>query len=227
MNTETILKYLSDLEAHNEREWYHANKAQYKAANQEFEDLIQSLIFEIGKTDSSILHNIPKELTFKLVRDTRFSNDKSPYNPTFRAHISSNGKMPVPVGYFLVIKPGNRSFLGGGLFADIFKDATTMIRNYILEHGDEWQQIITDALFTKYFSVKGEALKNVPRGYDNQHPQSEYLKNKSWYLEYSVTDEQILDEEFISFATEIFVAMQPFNDFLNRALEKFEMPKRL
>jgi hypothetical protein len=46
-------------------------------------------------------------------------------------------------------------------------------------------------------------------------------------LEYSVTDEQILDEEFISFATEIFVAMQPFNAFLNRALEKFEMPKRL
>ncbi len=227
MNTETILKYLSDLEANNEREWYHENKAQYKAANQEFEDLIQSLIFEIGKTDSSILHNIPKELTFKLVRDTRFSNDKSPYNPAFRAHISSNGKMPIPVGYFLVIKPGNRSFLGGGLFADIFKDATTMIRNYIVEHGDEWQQIITDTLFTKYFSVKGEALKNVPRGYDNQHPQSKYLKNKSWYLEYSVTDEQILDEEFISFATEIFVAMQPFNAFLNRALEKFEMPKRL
>lgn len=227
MNTETILKYLSDLEANNEREWYHENKAQYKAANQEFEDLIQSLIFEIGKTDSSILHNIPKELTFKLVRDTRFSNDKTPYNPAFRAHISSNGKMPIPVGYFLVIKPGNRSFLGGGLFADIFKDATTMIRNYIVEHGDEWQQIITDTFFTKYFSVKGEALKNVPRGYDSQHPQSEYLKNKSWYLEYSVTDEQILDEEFISFATEIFVAMQPFNDFLNRALEKFEMPKRL
>ena len=227
MDTETILKYLSDLEVHNEREWYHANKAQYKAANQKFEDLIQSLIFEIGKTDSSILHNIPRELTFKLVRDTRFSIDKSPYNPAFRAHISSKGKMPIPVGYFLVIKPGNRSFLGGGLFADIFKDATTMIRNYIVEHGDEWQQIITDTLFTKYFSVKGEALKNVPRGYDNQHPQSEYLKNKSWYLEYAVTDEQILDGEFISFATKIFVAMQPFNAFLNRALEKFEMPKRL
>ena len=27
----------------------------------------------------------PKELTFKLVRDTRFSHDKSPYSPAFRA----------------------------------------------------------------------------------------------------------------------------------------------
>lgn len=226
MNTEIILRYLSDLEAHNEREWYHANKAQYQAANREFENMIQALIIEIGKTDCSILHNIPKELTFKLVRDTRFSNDKSPYNPTFRAHISSKGKLPIPVGYFLVIRPGNRSFLGGGLFADMFKDATTMIRDYIVEHGDEWQEIITDPLFTKYFTVKGEALKKVPQGYNDQHPHAEYLKYKSWYLEYTVTDEQVLEEGFISLATEVFVAMQQFNAFLNRALEMFEMPQR-
>jgi len=226
MNTENILKYLSNLEVHNEREWYHANKVQYKEANQEFENLLQSLIFEIGKTDSGILNNIPKELTFKLVRDIRFSNDKSPYNPAFRAHIGSKGKTPVPVGYYFAIKPGNHSFLGGGLFAGMFKDATAMIRNYIVEHGDEWQQIITDTSFAKYFTVKGEALKNVPCGYDDQHPQAVYLKNKSWYLEYPVKDEQILDMDFIHFATEIFVAMQPFNAFLNRALEKFKMPKR-
>ena len=58
-------------------------------------------IFILGtmfKIDSSILHNNPKDLTFKIVRDTRFSHDKSPYNPAFRVHISSKGKMPVPVG---------------------------------------------------------------------------------------------------------------------------------
>lgn len=36
-----------------------------------------------------------------------------------------------------MIKPGNQSFLGGGLFADMFKDATTMIRNYIVGHNQE------------------------------------------------------------------------------------------
>jgi len=70
MNTAKILKYLSDLDAHNEREWYHANKKQYQEASVEFENLIQALIFEIGKTDLSILQNNPKDLTFKLVRDT-------------------------------------------------------------------------------------------------------------------------------------------------------------
>ena len=37
--------------------------------------LLQELILEIGKTDSSILQNEPRDITFKLVRDTRFSQD--------------------------------------------------------------------------------------------------------------------------------------------------------
>lgn len=226
MNIKLMLDYLTDLENHNEREWYQTNKEQYKRANQEFEDLIQSLIFEIGKTDSTILHNVPKELTFKLIRDTRFSVDKSPYNPAFRAHISSMGKLPIPVGYFIAVKPNGRSFLGGGLFTGIFKNATTMIRDSIVENSEELGHIITNQTFTKYFSVKGESLKNVPNGYDKMHPQAEYLKNKSWYLEYPLTDEQIADEKFILLAAEIYEAMQPFNAFLNRALEKFKMPIR-
>ncbi len=115
MNTGLILNYLTELSENNNREWYHLHKAQYKEAEAEFEELLQRLILEIGKTDNRILHNVPKELTFKLVRDTRFSHDKSPYNPAFRAHIAAQGKLPVPVGYYLMIKPGNNSFLGGGL----------------------------------------------------------------------------------------------------------------
>lgn len=124
MDTSAILTYLTELRENNNREWYHAHKAEYRKANEQFEALLQELIFRIGETDGSILHNNPKELTFKLVRDTRFSHDKSPYNPAFRAHISSKGKLPVPVGYYIMIKPGGESFLGGGLFADMFKDAT-------------------------------------------------------------------------------------------------------
>ena len=112
MNTGLILNYLTELSENNNREWYHLHKAQYKEAEAEFEELLQRLILEIGKTDNRILHNVPKELIFKLVRDTRFSHDKSPYNPAFRAHIAAQGKLPVPVGYYLMIKPGNNSFLG-------------------------------------------------------------------------------------------------------------------
>lgn len=227
MNKKIIMDYLSDLEKNNEREWYHANKRRYQEANAEFEELLQELIVEIGKFDSSILYNKPKDLTFKLVRDTRFSHDKSPYNPTFRAHISKGGKLPVPVGYFISIRPGDKSFIGGGLFAPMFKDATSMIRDYIVKHGDEFENIITERSFSSNFSVMGEALKNVPAGYDPIHPQSLYLKNKSWYLEYEVKDELFLNqEEFIKVVAEKFALMLPFNTYLNKALQDFKMPTR-
>ena len=227
MAMETILNYLSDLKDNNNREWYHQHKEEYKAANADFEAFLQDLIVGIGEFDESVLHNIPKELTFKLVRDTRFSHDKSPYNPAFRAHISSKGKLPIPVGYYIMVKPGGQTFLGGGLFADMFKDATTMIRDYITANPKEWEQVINDETFQRYFTVKGSALKNVPRGYDKEHPQAEYLKNKSWYVEYFIDDDQLHDTQvFLNLAVTVFKAMKPFNDYLNKALVDFKMPER-
>lgn len=227
MNIQFIMDYLSALCMNNNREWYHAHKEDFKKANAEFEALLQRLILEIGKFDSSILYNNPKDLTFKLVRDTRFSHDKSPYNPAFRAHISAKGKLPVPVGYYLMIKPDNQSFLGGGLFADMFKDATAMIRDYIALNGEEWEKLIHEPAFEEYFTVKGTALKNVPAGYGKEHPQAEYLKYKSWYLEYSLKDEDLKDAEaFVAKAAELFRIMKPFNDYLNKALVGFQMPTR-
>ncbi len=227
MNIRLIIDYLSALSMNNNREWYHANKEDYKKANAEFEELLQALMLEIGKFDSSILHNNPKDLTFKIVRDTRFSHDKSPYNPAFRTHISSKGKLPVPVGYYLMIKPDNQSFLGGGLFADMFKDATTMIRDYIVQNGEEWEKIIHEPNFKKYFTVQGTALKNVPVGYEKEHPQAEYLKFKSWYVEYSLNDEELNDAKaFLEKAAKLFKIMKPFNDYLNKALVDFQMPTR-
>ena len=227
MNTQLIMDYLTALNRNNDREWYHAHKDDYKKANAAFEEFLQALMLEIGKFDSSILQNNPKDLTFKLVRDTRFSHDKSPYNPAFRAHISSKGKLPVPVGYYLMIKPENQSFLGGGLFADMFKDATAMIRDHISGNGEEWERIMHEPAFEKYFTVKGTALKNVPAGYEKEHPQAEYLKFKSWYLEYPIKDEELGDAETLLVkAAEIFRAMKPFNDYLNKALTGFQMPTR-
>lgn len=227
IDTRFMMDYLTALDANNNREWYHANKDDYKKANAEFERLLEALMLEIGKFDASVLGHEPKELTFKLVRDTRFSHDKSPYNPAFRAHISAEGKLPVPVGYYIMLKPGGQSFLGGGLFADMFKDATRMVRDYLAENGDEWERIINEPEFERHFVVQGTALKKVPAGYDREHPQAEYLKMKSWFLEFPVDDDELYDADaFLAMAAETFRMMKPFNDYLNRALAGFQMPSR-
>ena len=126
-----------------------------------------------------------------------------------------------------MIKPNGQSFLGGGLFASMFKDATARIRGYITEHGEEFDKIIHAPEFQKYFTVQGTSLKNVPVGYDKEHPQAEYLKFKSWYLEYPLKDEDLLDEQiFITEAIKLFRIIKPFNDYLNQALDGFQMPTR-
>ena len=102
MKDSIMLTYLTDLSHNNDRQWYHTHKEEFLAAKTEFEGLVQELIYRIGKTDSSILNQNSRDLTFKLVRDTRFSHDKSPYTPAFCAHISSKGKLPIPAS-------GNRS----------------------------------------------------------------------------------------------------------------------
>lgn len=227
MNLTSTLRYLSDLHENNNREWYHAHKEDYKQANAEFEALLQAMICKISAFDASVTQHHPHELTFKLQRDTRFSRDPSPYNPAFRAHISSKGKLPIPVGYYILLKPGNQSFLGGGLFADVFREATVMVRNFIAAHPDEWSQILHAPEFERHFTVRGTALKNIPAGYDKAHPQAEYLKFKSWYLEYPITDEELCDApQFLTKAASLFELMKPFNDYLNRALADFQMPQR-
>lgn len=223
---EKVLKYLAELELNNNREWFAATKPARAEANAQFEDFVQALIAKIGEKDKSISHNIAKELTFKMVRDTRFSHDKSPYNPSMRAHIAAKGKLPIPVGYYLMIKPNGESFLGGGLFADMFQNATTMLRDYIANHGDELNCIVENDEFKRLFTVKGIALKNVPRGYNCESPYAEWLKYKCLYLEYPISDDEILKPDFLSKATQIFLEMKPFNDFINRALKDFEMPSR-
>ena len=75
MNTRLILNYLAELSVNNTREWYHGHKKENKEATAQFEMLVQELIYGIGTFDQSVLHNNPNELTFKLVRDTRFSHD--------------------------------------------------------------------------------------------------------------------------------------------------------
>ena len=48
MDMRQILKYLADLSENNNWEWYHAHRMENDAANTQFEELVQTLIFRIG-----------------------------------------------------------------------------------------------------------------------------------------------------------------------------------
>ena len=223
MNVEKTLTFLKDLSANNSLDWMKGHRAEYLEAKSEFTALIQDLTRKIAAYDPSVAFLRAEDLIYRLNRDTRFSKDKSPYHTAFRAHISTAGKKPIPAGYYISISPGN-SFLGGGLFASQFPQATQMVRDYIIQHVQEFQSILHAPEFTANFVLEGEKLKNVPRGYDKESPLAEYIKHKSWDLEYHVSDQQLLESE-LSILAELFQKMKPLNDFLNQALDGFVMPQ--
>lgn len=219
-----MLHFLTDLEENNRLEWMHANKGAYAVARDDFLGLVDQLIQHIAVFDSTVTDLDPKDLIFRLNRDTRFSKDKSPYNPAFRAHISAAGRVPIPAGYYLQISPG-RSFLGGGLFATQFPTATTMIRDFIAANPDRWNAVVSAEPFASTFTVEGDRLKRPPRGYDPNHPLIDILKHKSWDIEYDLTDDDITARDATHMAG-IFQQMKPLNDLLNEATKRFIYPAR-
>ena len=79
MDAKRILNYLKQLMANNNREWYQANKKEYDAIRADFEEGVKLAIGRIAGFDPSIAHLSVKDCTYRFNRDTRFSNDKSPY----------------------------------------------------------------------------------------------------------------------------------------------------
>lgn len=226
MKQNAIMDFLNALRANNSLEWMHAHKDRQRRAAAEFEALVQRLAGELALHDPAVAGLEAKNLIFRLNRDTRFSQDKSPYKAAFRAHIGPAGRAPIPVGYYLHLEPGNL-FLGGGLYASMFPGATARIRDALAETGAEFLDIVQEPFFKEHFELVGERLKKVPQGYDAALPQSEYIKYKSWALEYHLPDEAAADTDaFVQQAADAFLRMRPFNEYLNRALDGYKMPER-
>ncbi|MGG5317986.1 hypothetical protein IGI49_004911 [Enterococcus sp. AZ071] len=216
-----IFYYLSELQQNNDREWFHAHKPERLAALQMFEQLVHELNAELMKMDATISLHEPKNLTYRLNRDIRFAKDKTPYMPAFRANIAPNGKDFIPVGYYLFLMPGDRSFLGGGFYADGMSEVTNAIRTRIIRKPEEFLSIINQPEFARTFEVLGTKLKRIPRGFEEYKDSelAEWLKHKSWHLSYNLTDEVLLSsQDFVGEAVKIFRLMKPFNHFINGAL---------
>lgn len=215
----STMKFLKDLKANNDRDWFNNNKDKYEAAKADFEDFITDLIKKIAKFDPPIAELDAKKATFRIYRDVRFSKDKSPYKVNFGAHLTSS---PVKVhdraGYYINLQPGN-TFLAGGAYTPP-GPWINKIRQEIDYNTKEFKKIIESATFKKYFGgIEGEQLKTAPKGYPKDHPEIDLLRYKSYLAVHNCDDKTALSDDFAKHCATVFKAMKPFDDFLNRAAE--------
>jgi uncharacterized protein (TIGR02453 family) len=124
-------------------------------------------------------------------------------------------------GFYFHLEPNGKSFIGGGMWmpeAPILKN----IRQEIDYNFDEFKQIIEEKNFKKFYpSIEGESLKKAPKEYTPENPAIEYLKKKSFTVGYNIkNDVDLLDKKLVQDLEKKLVVMQPFIDFLNRAMDK-------
>ena len=107
MDAKRILKYLRQLSANNNRPWFQDHKPEYEAIRADFERGVQQALERIVTFDNSVAHLTVKDCTYRFYRDTRFSNDKSPYKNHLGAYISAHGKKSLHGGYYIHLEPGH------------------------------------------------------------------------------------------------------------------------
>jgi uncharacterized protein (TIGR02453 family) len=215
-NTYQFLKELGD---NNNRPWFQTNKGRYEEARADFEGFISKLILGIASFDPPIGELEAKRCIFRIYRDTRFSKDKKPYKTNFGAHlVSTDAKPHDRAGYYIHLQPGN-TFLAGGAYlppAPWLK----AIRNAIDQRGRELKKILNHPDFKKYFGeMEGEKLKTTPRDYPADHAFIELLRYKSFLAVHKLNDKDTMSEKFLETSTEVFKALKPFDDFLNKSVD--------
>ncbi|MBL7826112.1 MAG: DUF2461 domain-containing protein [Saprospiraceae bacterium] len=222
MITKNTLQFLADLKAHNERDWFTANKTRYEAAHKEFLTFTDALIAEISKFDPKVMHYTAKDCVFRIYRDVRFSKDKSPYKTHFGAHVTPAAKkseIHTRAGYYIHLEPDGASFLAGGAY---LPEAVWLkaIRQEIAYNTTEFMGIIQEKEFKKYFGeIEGEKLKTTPKDYPADHPAIELLKHKSFLASSKCTDAQVTSPDFLKHCAAAFRALNPFDQFLNRSTD--------
>jgi uncharacterized protein (TIGR02453 family) len=199
-----IFKYLRDLAANNNRDWFKENKDRYE---NELKGPALDFILEFG----SSLHQISPHFRadpkanggslFRIYRDVRFSRDKSPYKTHAGLHFRHEaGKTAYTPGFYLHLEPG-ASLVGVGLW---HPDNPTLklIRDRIVADPARWKKAVGGTDFLKRFTVTGDSLKRPPKGYDPDHELIEVLKLKDFTAMAPLTQKQVVSADFLDeFAT--------------------------
>ena len=218
MDIQRAFTFLSRLKRNNNKIWFDKNRPEYLVIKEDFENMLSALIKETGKFDADIRSLEPKNCTFRIYKDVRFSKDKTPYKTHIGAYLAKGGKKSVFAGYYLHLEPGNKSMLAGGIWMPE-SPVLNKVRQEIDYNTKEFLSIINHKNFKKYFKqIEGDRLTRNPREYPADHPHIDLLKFKSYNMIHELKDKDVLSKNYLKNTAAIFKAMKPLNDFINRAI---------
>jgi uncharacterized protein (TIGR02453 family) len=210
-----VLDFLKKLKKNNDRDWFAANKKEYLSIHENVIAFADGVVEGMSKVDNIETVSGKKSL-YRIYRDTRFSNDKTPYKSHFGGVLKRATKQ-LRGGYYFHIEAGH-SFVGGG-FWDPNPDDLKRIRKAIAEDPDELRKIINSKAFISTFgTLKGDQVKSAPKGYKKEDPAIDLLRYKQFLISKEFTDQEVLAPDYADKVIATFNAMRPFFDYMSYIL---------
>lgn len=232
--TEDTFKFLRQLARNNNRDWFMANKARYEASVRGPALRLIADLADPFKDISGQLTAVAKPVggsLFRIHRDTRFANDKSPYKTHIGMYFShaaatkaarndaaggAPGRLDAP-GLYLHVESGH-CFLGGGIWHPQ-PETTRRIRDYMVSNPASWKKATRDPKFRKVFALAGDTLARPPKGYDPAHELIDDLKRKDFIASAQIEDPVLLRPDLIKQLMARYALMGPMLDWLCGALD--------
>lgn len=179
MDIQRLVRFLRELKAHNNKQWFDAHRDEYHVLRAEFADLVQHVISLIGQFDPAVKHVTAKEGMYRINRDIRFSKNKTPYKTNFGAGIEPGGKKGQVPGYHLHIDADGQVMVAGGLYM-LTPQQLNAVRDSIVRRPGVLRRVVNAALFIKVFGQLDpeDHLTRPPRGVATDQPDLDLLKLK-------------------------------------------------
>ncbi len=223
-----LYAFLAELGARQDRDWFKANRAEYDELRALWLADVDRLMAAIREWWPELRPATAKEAAYRIYRDTRFSQDKSPFKDYFSASFGPYGRhsgaahMP---GLYLHMGPDSSSGeIEGGLYGGVWcPDSAVLkkLRKAIVDNIEEFEQIVADPELNRlYPGWIGQRLKTIPKGYDRDHPQAELLRLKEYGRFHPCGLDYFADPSWPERAAEEYRPLRPLIDFLAYSIEE-------
>jgi uncharacterized protein (TIGR02453 family) len=216
--TKETIRFFTALRKNNNREWFERNRETYETQVMNPAKAFVTAMGERLKTIAPRIVAAPKvnKSIFRLNRDTRFSQDPSPYKTNLGIYFW-DGLRPrmESSGFYFHIEPPNL-ILGGGMYM-IPDNLLGRFRDAVVDpkSGREIGKIVSAILAIPGITVEGLHYKRVPAGFDPAHPNAELLKHKGLYggVEMEIPQE-FFTARLVDFCFERFEPLAPLHRWL-------------
>lgn len=218
-----LVQFFKKLEKNNSKQWFDKHRNEYEEfvlfPSREFVAVMGKRLRKIAPE----VNAIPKvnQSLFRINRDTRFSKDKSPYKTCMGIWFWEGNRKRMECSGFYFHHEGDRLLIGAGIHT-FAKPLLDMYRKAVVDKklGKELRSAVAE-VSAKGYLVGGKHYKRIPRGYDESHPNAEFLLYNGLHagLDEKIP-KQFYSEAIIDYVFGHHKNMAPVHRWLKKALKK-------